>query len=120
MDKVELRKSPLASPLVSIVPVRVPNQAAHAWRRYNRSSPPSSGGAGDLPRLLRGDPELEPEHLGAERNRLAGEQGRFTGGPQHIDHVDWDIDLRERATYALAEELATARIHGRNPLALRL
>ena len=69
--------------------------------------------------LLRtADSDIMP--LGAERNRLAGDQGRFTGGPQHIDHVDWDIDLRERAKYALAEELATARIHGHNPLALRL
>ena len=81
-------------------PMRCTHTAIHHHRQ--------SGGLRDLPGLLRHYSKLEPEHLGADRNRLPRDLRRFVGGSEHVHHVDRDINLRERAEDALAEELATA------------
>ena len=51
------------------------------------------GGLCDRPRLLRDDPELQPEGAGAGLDRFAGVRRRELGAAEDVDQVDRAVDL---------------------------
>src|SRR2546421_5690709 len=74
----------------------------------------------DAPGLLRDDPELEPEYLCPDRDGLPCDLRSFLGGAEHLHNIHGYINLRQRAEHTLSEELATARVHRQDAVALAL
>src|SRR6266566_1751271 len=57
------------------------------------------------PGLLRDDPKLKPEHLCSDCNGLPCDLGSFLGGAKHLYHVNWHINLSERAEHGYFKDL---------------
>src|SRR5215207_3837090 len=62
----------------------------------------------DRARLVRDDPELEPQGAGADGRRLLGVRGRQLGPAEDVDEVDRTVDLVERAHAGDAEDFVAA------------
>jgi UDP-glucose 4-epimerase len=75
--------------------------------------------AGDPAGLIADAPRLQPQGLRAHGHGLARDLGRGIRLAEHVDHVDWHVDLDQRAEHGLPQHLAAARTHGNHPVALR-
>ena len=64
--------------------------------------------------------ELEPDRLGADRDRLVGDVTRERRVDEDVDHVDGEGDVRERGVGGLAEHVLRLVVHRHDPLAALL
>ena len=62
------------------------------------------GGLGSRGRRVVADAQLHPHDLGADRDRVGDDAGRFLGGAEHVHHVDLVRDVAERRVDLFAEQ----------------
>src|SRR2546429_1019627 len=113
-----------SGPTIARSGFRMTRARAEAERAVRPSDAPArdhfqAGVGRDTYRLVGLGAWLEPEHLRAGVDGLARDGDRLRGGPEDIDDVDGSVDVAERRSHGLAEELSPARTHWNDPVPLR-
>src|SRR6266542_4598972 len=74
----------------------------------------------DLPGLLRGDPQLEPDCLGPDGNSLPDDLRGLSRGAEHVHQVHGLRDVLQASVDLLSQQEVRVRIHRNDPVARHL